>query len=105
MPIIEKGVEPKATIYSDEARVYKSLSKRGYTHTTVNHSKLEYVRGIAHTNTIEGFWGQLKRSIDGTYHAVSPKYLQSYVNQFVFLYNFRDVAVCPILVELVSRPV
>ncbi len=89
MPIIEDRVELQASIYSDEARIYKTLGKRGYSHTTVNHSKLEYVRGTAHTNTIEGFWSQLKRSIDGTYHAVSPKYLQSYVNQFVFQYNFR----------------
>lgn len=99
MPIIESNVESRTTIYSDEARVYKTLNKRGYSHTTVNHSKLEYVRGTAHTNTIEGFWSQLKRSIDGTYHAISPKYLQSYINQFVFQYNFRSVPTCPILLE------
>lgn len=99
MPIIEGKVEAKATIYSDEAGVYKTLKKRGYSHTTVNHSRLEYVRGTAHTNTIEGFWSQLKRSIDGTYHAVSPKYLQSYINQFVFQYNFRSVPTCPVLLE------
>jgi transposase len=102
---LEKGVTPAANIYSDEYRAYKSLSKRGYSHTTVNHSKLEYARGSAHTNTIEGFWSQLKRSIDGTYHAVSPKYLQSYVDEFVFHYNFRDVAVCPVLLELAAKPV
>jgi transposase len=103
MPIIESGVDAKAMIYSDEARVYKTLQKRGYSHTTVNHSKLEYVRGTAHTNTIEGFWSQLKRSIDGTYHAVSPKYLQSYVNQFVFQYNFRSVPTCPVLLERAAK--
>lgn len=103
MPIIESKIEPKAIIYSDEARVYKTLNRRGYSHTTVNHSKLEYVRGIAHTNTIEGFWGQLKRSIDGTYHAVSPKYLQSYINQFVFQYNFRGVPTCPVLLERAAK--
>lgn len=103
MPIIEGNVEAEAVIYSDEARVYKTLNKRGYSHTTVNHSKLEYVRGNAHTNTIEGFWSQLKRSIDGTYHAVSPKYLQSYINQFVFQYNFRSIPTCPILLELASK--
>lgn len=99
MPIIEDRVELQASIYSDEAGIYKSLNRRGYSHTTVNHSKLEYVRGTAHTNTIEGFWSQLKRSVDGTYHAVSPKYLQSYINQFVFQYNFRGLATCPVLLE------
>ncbi len=103
IPIIQDRVETDVTIYSDEFGSYKSLTKRGYTHTTVNHSTLQYVRGTAHTNTIEGFWSQLKRSIDGTYHAVSPKYLQSYVNQFVFQYNFRNVPTCPILLERAAK--
>jgi len=103
IPEIQTGIDDKATIYSDEWRSYKSLSKLGYSHTTVNHSKLEYVRGAAHTNTIEGFWSQLKRSMDGTYHAVSPKYLQLYLNEFVFRYNYRGVAVCPVLLELASK--
>lgn len=100
---IENNISKGSHIHSDEWRAYKTLNKRGYSHTTVNHSKLEYVRGSVHTNTIEGFWSQLKRSIDGTYHAVSPKYLQQYVNQFVFYYNFRDVAICPILLERAGK--
>lgn len=90
-------------IYTDEWRAYKSLPKQGYSHTTVNHSRLEYVQGTAHTNTIEGFWSQLKRSLDGTYHAVSPKYLQSYIDEFVFRYNYRGVAVGPVLLEKALR--
>jgi ISXO2 transposase-like protein len=43
-----------------------------------------------HTNTIEGFWSQLKRSIDGTNHSVSAKHLQDYVNEYAFRYNHRD---------------
>jgi transposase-like protein len=105
MPIIEDSVQAESTIYSDEAGVYKSLKKRGYTHTTVNHSKLEYVRGSAHTNTIEGFWGQMKRSIDGTYHSVSPKYLQLYVNEFVYRYNHRHVAAFPAMMEVAAKPI
>lgn len=99
LPEIEQSITKGADIYSDEWGAYRTLKRRGYTHTTVNHSTLEYVRGTAHTNTIEGFWSQLKRSIDGSYHAVSPKYLQSYVNQFVFMYNHRAIAVCPVLLE------
>jgi transposase len=105
IPKINENVDLKATIYTDEWRSYKGLTKRGFSHTTVNHSALEYVRGNVHTNTIEGFWSQLKRSIDGTYHAVSPKYLQSYVDQFVFYYNLRGVAVCPVLLEQAGKPV
>lgn len=105
LPEIEKGVSKGTNIYSDEYCTYKSLKRRGYTHTTVNHSALEFVRGRTHTNTIEGFWSQLKRSIDGTYHAVSPKYLQGYVNEFVFRYNLRTEPVFPILVEQASQRV
>jgi len=101
--IIEDKIHPGTTINSDEWRGYITLSRRGYSHTTVNHSKLEYVRGTAHTNTIEGFWSQLKRSIDGTYHAVSPKYLQSYLNEFTFRYNLRTVPIFPVLFERASR--
>lgn len=105
LPLIDQKIVSRANIYSDESGSYKSLPKRGYSHTTVNHSQLEYVRGTAYTNTIEGFWSQLKRSIDGTYHAVSPKYLQSYLNQFAFYYNYRNVAVGPILLEKALKPV
>jgi transposase len=105
LPKLISSIEANAIINSDEFGAYKTLTKRGYSHTTVNHSTLEYVRGTTHTNTIEGFWSQLKRSIDGTYHAVSPKYLQAYVNQFCFYYNFRSVPICPVLLELAAKPV
>lgn len=100
---LEQRIAIGAHVHSDEARAYKSLKNRGYSHTTVNHSKLEYVRGTAYTNTIEGFWSQLKRSVDGTHHAISPKYLQSYINEFVFRYNFRSVPICPILLERAAK--
>jgi transposase len=103
LPLIQDGVSASSQVYSDEWQAYKTLPKLGYSHTTVNHSTLEYVRGVAHTNTIEGFWSQLKRSIDGTYHAVSPKYLQHYLNEFSFRYNFRGVPLAPVLLERAAR--
>lgn len=74
---------------TDEYGSYRRISLNGFTHQRVNHGKGEYVAGIVHTNTIEGFWSQLKRSVNGTYHSVSPKYLQSYVNEFAYRYNRR----------------
>jgi transposase-like protein len=105
LPVIVSQVEPGSHIYSDEYGAYRTLYKHDYSHTTVNHSKLEYVRGNNHTNTIEGYWSQLKRSIDGTYHSVSPKYLQHYLDEFSFRYSYRNVAVYPVLLELASRRV
>jgi len=89
MPIIRKHVVIGTEVMTDEYLPYRSLPGEGYNHQTVSHGAREYVRGNIHVNTLEGFWSQLKRSINGTYHAVSPKYLQSYVNEFSFRYNYR----------------
>lgn len=51
LPEIVAGVAPNANIHSDEWQAYKRLPEYGYSHTSVNHSKLEYVRGTAYTNT------------------------------------------------------
>lgn len=39
--------------------------------------------------SIEGFWSLVKHGISGIYHAVSPKYLQAYLNEYAFRYNHR----------------
>lgn len=104
LPEIYKSVKPGSHIYSDEYRSYRKLSLHGYSHTTVNHSNFEWVRDKAYTNTIEGFWSQLKRSLDGTYHAVSPKYLQLYLGEFAFRYNHRHAPIFPFLLERVWKP-
>lgn len=92
MPLINKNVKKNTLVITDEYLSYNKVSKNGYSHQTINHSKKQYVDGDIHTNTIEGFWSQLKRSINGTYHAVSPKYLQQYVNEFSYRYNLRNVS-------------
>ncbi len=94
LPFIRAMTRQGTEIQTDESRIYHRV-KREYAHRFINHSKEEYsVNGVS-TNTIEGFWSQMKRSIDGTYHCVSPKYLQLYVNEFVFRYNVRQDAVYP----------
>ncbi len=104
LPFIKANVEAGSTLQTDESRIYSRV-KRDFTHEFVNHSKFEYARNGVHTNTIEGFWGQMKRSLDGTYHCVSPKYLQLYVNEFVYRYNHRQVAAFPVLMEVAARRV
>ena len=56
------------------------------------HSAKQYVVGAVHTNTIEGFWSIFKRSIVGSYHKVSEKYLPLYIAECQFKYNNRDNA-------------
>ncbi|MBR9920610.1 MAG: IS1595 family transposase [Bacteroidetes bacterium] len=89
-PLVEAKVSPTATLYTDEWGAYNSL-KGTYKLETVSHGKGEYVTGDAHTNTLEGFWSGLKRSIIGIYHHVSKKHLQKYVDASAFRYNTRDL--------------
>lgn len=98
---LSTAMKLESLLHTDESRIYLWAAKYGVRHESVNHSAKEYVRNKVHTNTIEGFWGQMKRSIDGTYHCVSPKYLQLYVDEFVFRYNLRDAVVYPALLERV----
>jgi transposase len=78
-----------STVYTDDAKAFKSVKFMGYRHDSVNHSAKEYVRGPVHTNTIEAFWSHLKRSIAGTYVSVSKKHLQTYLHEFEFRHNLR----------------
>ena len=82
---------PESTVYSDES-LYRDLNDLGYKRSRVNHGQGVYVSGDVHTNTIEGFWATVKRGISGNYHAVSTKYLQSYLDEFCFGYNNRATA-------------
>ena len=76
-----------ATVYSDDAAAYKGMP---FDHESVRHSVGEYVDGMAHTNGIESFWSMLKRAHKGTYHKISPKHLQRYVNEFSGRHGVRD---------------
>ena len=100
---IKANISKDAEIMTDEFRVYAKLPKIGYNRRRgVKHGKGHYVMGDVHTNTIEGFWGQLKRSIRGTYHFVSAKHLQAYVDEFAFRYNQR-LSPVPVFHALVQR--
>ena len=87
---IETHVDPSAVHYTDDARIYDRLPKDGRNRQTIKHSEGVYVSGDIHTQTIEGFWSLVKRGIDGTHHAVSAKWLQGYINEYVWRYNRRD---------------
>ena len=79
---IRKNIKPGSTIYSDDSPIYRGLDKVGYQHQSVNHSAGEYVRGEVSTNSIESFWAVFKRAYKGTYHHLSEKHLQRYLDEF-----------------------
>ena len=76
-----------ATVYSDEHGGYMGLDN----YEVVKHSAGEYVKEQAHTNGIESFWSMLKRGYVGTYHQMSVKHLDRYVNEFAGRHNARPL--------------
>jgi len=81
-------------VATDEHSGYRLLGLGGdqfaLPRSVIRHTSGEYVRGIVHPNTIEGFWSLLKRGVIGTYHKVSKKYLPLYLNEFAFRFNNRN---------------
>lgn len=104
LPIIWDNVprDARNTIHTDELSSYSMVQKLGYTHSVVRHGSGEYARGASHVNSIEGFWSLVKRGISGVHHAVSPKYLQDYFNEYGFRYNHRNSGI-PMFVLLLGR--
>jgi transposase-like protein len=76
-------------IITDQHPAYEGIGDEDTTHETVNHGAKEYVRGDVHTNTIEGAFGLFKRSIVGSFHQISVKHLDRYLDEFEFRFNNR----------------
>src|SRR6266478_9411158 len=106
---IEEFVLPGSCVFTDDYPAYDGLEGPKYRHYRIRHSEKVYVtgsQGQIHTQTIEGFWSLVKRGIGGVYHSVSKKYLQTYLNEYVFRYNHRACGnlIFPLLLERASQP-
>jgi transposase len=91
-PLRRKVIEwinPDAFVYTDEWSAYNFVGRHFAAHSRVNHTVF-YVDGDIHTNTVEGFFGNLKTGIRGNYKKVSRRWLQGYLNEFVWRYNHRN---------------
>jgi transposase-like protein len=89
--LIQNADFEKITLYTDDFTGYKPF-KKIVSHAVINHSKREYSKNGIHTNTIEGFWGIFKRAIVGSYHKLSTKHLDAYIQECCFKYNNRNNA-------------
>ncbi len=90
--ILRENVEKDAVIMTDEFRSYWGLSKEFKEHNVVEHGRREYARGNIHVNTAEGFFGVLKRGINGVYQHVSKEHLRNYLHEFDFRFNLRHTS-------------
>jgi len=77
-------------IYTDSLPSYRGIGDDDTVHEFVNHMAEEWTRGDVHTNTVEGVWSLLKRSIIGSYHQLSAKHLPAYLSEIGFRYNNRQ---------------
>ena len=89
-PIIRKRINTDAVLISDGSGIYSKLYQEYMDHQIISHNRGEYVRGQYHTNTIEGYWSILKRTISGTYNNVSRKHMNRYCKEVDFRYNTRN---------------
>ena len=85
---VKANVVPDVTVYTDDHKSYTNLP---FNHEVVKHSIKEYVRDQVHTNGVESFWAMLKRGHKGTYHKMSTKHLQRYVDEFAGRHNQRPL--------------
>jgi len=88
--ILFTNVTRRSTLVSDESNLYRYAGKAFGKHETVTHWKAEYVNKDGFTtNNVENFFGIFKKGLVGTYHFVSQKHLQRYLDEFTFRYTHR----------------
>ena len=87
--ILKERVSKEAILNTDTFPAYSTVGKEYAKHYVVDHGIKEYVRGNVHTNSAEGYFSQLKRSLSGTFHHVSEKHLDRYLAEFDYRYNTR----------------
>ncbi len=90
--ILAKLADETSAIMTDDFASYEGCGDKNTRHETVNHSGMEWVRGDAHTNTMENVWSLFKRSIIGSYHQISVKHLDRYLDELEFKFNNRTNA-------------
>ena len=85
---IRKNVDTLSSLLiTDEFKGYTPLQKE-IAHAVINHQR-QYVDGVVHTNTIEGFWSLVKRSWMGSHHHYSKKWMPLYIAEQCWKYNNR----------------
>jgi len=88
-PIVDANVRKESMLMTDEASYYRGIGKEFKGHFTVEHGAGEYVRGSAHTNTLEGYFSVFKRGMKGVYQHCDERHLHRYLAEFDFRYNNR----------------
>jgi hypothetical protein len=99
---VRSHVNPSSFIITDDWPAYKPLGPEYLDHKVINHSAGRYVEGDIYTNTIEGFFGNLKTGMRGAYKHVSDRWLQSYLDEYAWRHNTRHEGI-GMFEQLLSR--
>ena len=91
LPIMAKHADAKSRLMTDESALYPKIGAGFNGHESVNHSKGEYVRGDAYTNSVESHFALFKRGVYGTFHHISEEHLHRYLAEFDFRANTRGM--------------
>ena len=99
---VKRNLTRGGTLFSDSATAYTDFDwpRR---HESVRHGQGQYARADVHVNGMESFWAMMKRAYKGTFHKISPKHLQRYVDEFVGRHNMRDLDTLEQMELLASR--
>lgn len=96
--------KPIATLHTDSLSAYVPVGKTMAGHFVVNHRAGIYATDkTTGTNKVENYFSQLKRSLDGTHHGVSPKHLHRYLGEFDYRFNTRDISDQDRMTQVVQR--
>lgn len=88
---VQRTISDEAeAIYTDELRSHIGLDTPSRRHESVNHSADEWVVGDVHTNSVEGVWSLFKRSIVGSFHKMSVKHMDRYLEELEWRFNNRE---------------
>jgi hypothetical protein len=87
--VMRANIRKESNLMTDEGRHYKAIGREFASHESVNHGEEEYVRGVVHTNTVEGYYSVFKRGMKGVYQHCSERHLHRYLAEFDFRYSNR----------------
>jgi transposase-like protein len=101
--IAERVDMGRSVLHTDSGTQYIQLGQEFAAHERVDHYRREYVRGDVSTNPAEGYFSQLKRSLDGTHHRISREHLGRYLAEFDYRYSTREATDADRMSDLMGR--
>lgn len=84
---LSRNIDAGSLLITDAFNAYRRMGQK-VRHAVIDHS-IQYVDGLIHTNTIEGFWSLLKRAWYGTHHHYTERYAMAYAVEACYKYNIR----------------